>query len=257
MKKIMMGMVLAGMSMSGWAACSYNFDATQAQISAVFPSLNPIKMTNLSGSHVQATISSTSDTDFFVAVSSDIANKQQVIFNNGSYDLPVGDLTIPTTGVLVYEYELKAPASLNSGEQVHLGFLLGVGTYGLSGSSGILAAKYEQQEELLGVVGYNNGQTTDGQTYPTTGTNVNRIGIYFDQTAKKWGTIINGVNKGYVGTLSHAVDNYSFRISAGVEGVSANSSSIGKSFSIELITDKNKFKYTYPSGAMDLCGNVI
>ncbi|MEG0343512.1 MAG: DUF4882 family protein [Acinetobacter sp.] len=255
MKRIIMGMVLGGATISSWAACNYDFDATQAQVSSVMPGLNVTKMTNLSKSKVQAIVSSTSGTDFFVAMSSDIATKKQVLLNNNSYALPVGDLIIPTSGVLVYEYELKAPINLNSGEKITVGPLFGVGTSGSSGSSGVLVANYEQS--TVGVSGYNNAQITDNQVYSSTGTGVNRIGIYFDQTAKQWGTIINGINKGYIGTLNHAVDNYSFQFSVGISGVSTTSTSIGKVVSLELITDKNQFQFTYPSGAKDICGNTI
>ncbi|MCU4416152.1 DUF4882 domain-containing protein [Acinetobacter bereziniae] len=255
MKKLTIAMLTGVMSASGWSACTYNFDATQAQISAVLPSLNPIKMVNLSNSKTQILISSSQNTQYYLALSSDIANKKIALMNSNSYLLPKGDINISTPGILAYEYEIKIPSNLLYGEQITIGPLLAVGTSGSSNSSGIIASQYDSNN--LGVVGYNNFQTSNNQNYATNVSGTNRVGIYFNQSTKNWGVIINGVNKGYVGHLDYAVDNYGFQFSVGTSGFSQSSPSIGKSVTLELVTDKNQFQFTYPTGTKDICGNTI
>ncbi|WP_287911859.1 DUF4882 family protein [Acinetobacter sp.] len=255
MKKLTIALLTGLMSASGWSACSYNFDATQAQISAVLPTLNPIKMVNLSNSKTQILLSSSQNTQYYLALSSDIANKKIALMNSNSYLLPKGDLNIPTTGTLAYELEIKTPLNLLYGEQITIGPLLAVGTSDSSNSSGIIASQYDSNN--LGVVGYNNFQTSSSQNYATNVSGKNRIGVYFNQSTKNWGVIINGVNKGYVGHLDYAVDNYGFQFSVGTSGFTQSSPSIGKAVTVELITDKNLFEFVYPSGAKDICGNTI
>lgn len=255
MKKLTIAILTGLMSVSGWGACTYNFDATQEQISAVLPSLNPIKMVNLSNSKTQILLSSSQSTQYYLALSSDIANKKIASINSNSYLLPKGDMNIPTAGILAYEYEIKTPLNLLYGEQITIGPLLAVGTSGSLNSSGIIASQYDSNN--LGVVGYNNFQTSSNQNYPTSVSGKNRLGIYFNQSTKNWGLIINGVNKGYVGHLDYAVDNYGFQFSVGTSGFVQSSPSIGRSVTIELITDKNLFEFVYPVGTKDMCGNTI
>lgn len=107
------------------------------------------------------------------------------------------------------------------------------------------------------------GSTVDGATgmieLPLTSTTdgYQKIGIYVNQDTKQVGVIYNGVNKGYVSTNPSKINSLAFTNGMAYYGTDSTSPNIGKVHSVELITDKNQFQFTYPTGTKDICGNVI
>ncbi len=67
------------------------------------------------------------------------------------------------------------------------------------------------------------------------------------------GLIFNHQNYGYIGTLPSKLDNLFFMIPVVYGNIAA--SDLNQEVSIELVTDKSKFKNTYPTGTKDICGN--
>ncbi|WP_445406171.1 DUF4882 family protein [Acinetobacter seifertii] len=84
-----------------------------------------------------------------------------------------------------------------------------------------------------------------------------RVGIYINQNSKQVGYIINGTNYGYLNiVMENKLGNISF---AGVinQNPFANSALTGKSVGLQLVTDKSKMQFTYPTGAKDICGVAL
>ncbi|WP_433848163.1 DUF4882 family protein [Acinetobacter proteolyticus] len=104
MKKLILGTLFCVSSISStFAACTYNFDATQNEISAYSPGM--LKFPNISGQ--QASFNVTADTGVkgYMAVSSQYLSTSK------------GDIAPPSTGVFAFEYKFKVPTnSLTSNE---------------------------------------------------------------------------------------------------------------------------------------------
>lgn len=257
MKKIILGTIIGAASIgSTSAACTYNFDATAAQLAnlntgtSLFPNVNNQK--------VGFNITPNLDTIGYSAFSSAYAANKSP--NNNSGD---GDITLPATpGIFAFEFKFKVPTYLLSGQEGLTFFpLAGIGTYN------------NQQSQAIAIVYSNNVATYPGKNefrlfMNFTGNSFNMpvvatpsgyqtIGIYVNMTTGQVGVIHNGVNKGYVATLTKWFDKFAFAANAGQYQFANNSSSIGQEVSIELITDHTKLQNTYPTGTTDICGNTI
>lgn len=84
-----------------------------------------------------------------------------------------------------------------------------------------------------------------------------RVGIYINQNSKQVGYIINGTNYGYLNiVMENKLGNISF---TGVinQNPFANSALTGKSVGLQLVTDKSKMQFTYPTGTKDICGVAL
>jgi hypothetical protein len=253
MKKLTIALATGLMSMSGWSACTYDFNATQAQISTVFSGFQ--KFPNIVGQIASTTIAATQLNSplMYVAANGNAITGQ----SNGS--------AVPQNGVFAYEYKFKLPATLlQNKEQMILYPNYADAYYG--SKKGQIIVMYANH--LEGSVNPNNvsfviGSTLDGATglieVPVSGTSdgYQKIGIYVNQDTKQVGVIYNGVNKGYISTNPDKINSLSFTSGLTYYGIDSLSPNIGKVHSIELITDKNQFQFTYPSGTKDICGNTI
>ncbi|OUT27677.1 hypothetical protein H125_05091 [Acinetobacter nosocomialis P020] len=84
-----------------------------------------------------------------------------------------------------------------------------------------------------------------------------RVGIYVNQNTKQVGYIINGVNYGYLNlTMENKLKYISF-MGAINQDHFANSALTGKTVGLQLITDKSKMQFTYPTGTKDICGVAL
>ena len=115
-------------------------------------------------------------------------------------------------------------------------------------------ADQPNSHELFIIVGDNYVQK-----FPVTGSTngYQRFGFYVNQDTKKVGLIVNGVNKGYIESFTNKPSAISFQMGSGYTRLAQNSPVLNQEVSIELITDKNQFQFTYPTGTKDICGNVI
>ena len=90
---------------------------------------------------------------------------------------------------------------------------------------------------------------------PIEGIPQQNLGIYLNQNSNQIGLIVNKNNLGYVATLLSKPKDFTISLEAGFSGFEANSPYLNKTMSLELVTDKSKFKNTYPTGTKDICGN--
>ncbi|MFT0693731.1 DUF4882 family protein [Acinetobacter bereziniae] len=254
MKKLTIAVLTGLISASGWGACSYNFDATQTQISTVFAGFQ--KFPSILGqktSYITAVTPENSPLMFIAANGNAISGQ-----SNGS--------VVPQSGIFAYEYKVKVPTTLlPNNEQIFM-YPNYADAYYDNNAKGQIAVVYGNH--LLGSTTPNKvalgvGSTTDGTSgmieLPLTNTTdgYQKIGIYVNQDTKQVGVIYNGVNKGYVSTNPSKVKSLAFINGMTYYGIDPTSPNIGMVRSVELITDKNQFYFTYPTGTKDICGNTI
>lgn len=250
--------------------CQYNFDATQQDYDTwnlQNPGYMPItQFPEIKGQKFSFIVSSApTDEDayvYYVATS-----KAQLNSTNEN-----GDFSIPQTGIIAFEMQLKIPTPPPTGDSSYTSsFLLTGGTsngYTIHSNFGFQSGTYdpdfgENPPDLTYSLRYQlsngSGPTTVGyyqNTKVTTNTdNYQRLGIYINQLTKQVGFIFNGVDQGYQSTLPAALENLSFNIDSGVSIYSNHLD--GQELSSELITDHNALQFSYPQGTTDICGNVI
>lgn len=253
MKKLTIALATGLMSMSGWSACTYNFDATQVQISAVFSGFQ--KFPNIVGQK----------TSFTTAVTPENSQQMYIAANGNAISGQSNGSAVPQSGIFAYEYKIKVPTTLlPNNEQIFMYPNYADAYY--DNGKGQIVALYANH--LLGSTTPNKvtigvGSTVDGATgmieLPLTSTTdgYQKIGIYVNQDTKQVGVIYNGVNKGYVSTNPSKINSLAFTNGMAYYGTDSTSPNIGKVHSVELITDKNQFQFTYPTGTKDICGNTI
>ena len=249
MKKIMMGMVLAGMSMSGWAACSYNLGGTMAGMLA-FPSVTNQKATFV--------ITPTTTQLEYAALNPNFDQNSMILS---------GDIQFVSNGIVAFELDSTViPTDLPDPESiVQVYTFLGVDAnnkphyLSIAYSNNTAIQNYERSLVLLqsGPDENGNSKIITGDVKPYSADVKQNIGVYINQNSNQYGLIINDVNQGYVGSFSSQIKKGVFKISASIDKIPANSTNIGKPLSVELITDRSKMKNTYPTGTTDICGNVI
>lgn len=253
MKKIAISVLITGLisitNIVHAAQCTYNFNATQNEITAYDSSL--LKFPTIVGQTASFNIGIDSGVKSYMAVSSQYLNTNR------------GDISTPNTGIFAYEYKFKVPNYvLPSGEALAFFPLGGVGFDG-SSSSLIIFGAYTNNtaslpnENTLKI--YINDLSAEKIELPitTTAGGYQRLGVYINQTTKQVGLIFNGVDKGYLGSFPNKLDSFAF-INIGAQyGVTTGSPTIGTNVSIELVTDHTALNFTYPAGTKDICGNVI
>jgi len=249
-KRLIIGTLISvGTIGSAFAACTYNFDATQAEISTVYPGFE--KFPIVSGQSTGLSLSATS--------------KMYVAANSQALQGKVNVIIPPQSGIFAYEYKFKVPSVLlPNSEQIMTYPNFAEGAY--AGGKYQLIAMYTNH--LQGSANPNSvafivGSTKDGSTglleipVSNTADGYQYIGFYVNQDTKQVGVIFNGINKGYISNHVDKIQGLTFTNGYSYFGLDATSPNIGLSQSIELITDKTKFKFLYPSGAKDICGNTI
>ncbi|OTG80384.1 DUF4882 family protein [Acinetobacter sp. ANC 4648] len=250
MNKIYFG-ILLGSALSGnvLAECSYNFDATQAQINTIYP-----HMTLFPDLINQKATFTTQGSETYIAINkNDIAGMK-------------GVATTPQSGIFVYEYKMKVPGTLLSTNEQMLGYPTAV-AFNDAGNVGIgfvyINNLHNPSTPRLNALSFGifteNGQHYDAGILPISATNdgYQYFGIYINQDTKKIGFILNGVNYGYVQSIQSKIHSVNFTNTIGFSEIGSNSTIYGKNYSIELITDGSKIVQTYPSGSKDICGNTI
>ena len=261
-------------SLNSAPVCQYNFNATQEDFdlwnnehpdfpTKIFPSINGQKF----GFKVEPTPESEYGYVDYVATS-------KVDSPNSINE--IGDLTIPHTGIIAFEMELKIPTSTLGSSS------LGNSTYHSSsiGFSGITNNGYtirsnywfdmggydpnfgENPARLHYYVAYrlsdNSGPDNPyykGQNMTNNSNGYQRLGMYINQNTKQVGFIVNGVDQGYQSTLPAPLENIRFSVSSSI-GIYSNQL-FGQELSNELITDRNALQFNYPQGTTDMCGNAI
>lgn len=258
MRKILLGTVLftAVIYHPVFAQCSFSFNATQAQIQQAYPNASStiLKFPSVNGMKVSYT----------VTANPDMNQKINYYAKNGDgYSI-----TLPNTGIIAYEYQVKVPTSVISGNG-NIVFLPTIGGgYGTDQAPFSVMITYSnnfdptKNQNQIGVHVYydNNGAGGTSDRFfnvNTTSTGYQRLGIYINQDTKQVGVIFNGVNVGYIGTASTKPVNYFFEMNLGQYAIPAGNAVVGQEISQELILDKSQLQFKYPVGTKDLCGAVL
>ena len=259
MKKIILGLSIGLASVTSWSACTYNFDATQAQLDQLAPGLG---LTTISGQKIELTISPTSTPKGVFGMSKAIAAKRIQLNDPGKQ--VEGDKSIPTQGIFAFEYKVKVPTFLLANNESILSWPGMVSGINGNDAFGIMvtynnnfAGTYTPNGFGVGI--YDKTFVLASKTLPTQNTadGYQKIGIYINQDTKKVGVIFNGVDQGYIGSFNTKVDNLSFLHDIQHTVIANNSTAIGQQLSLELITDRSKFQFTYPTGTKDICGTTL
>ncbi|AZN68666.1 DUF4882 family protein [Acinetobacter haemolyticus] len=254
MKKIILGPLISVITMgSSFAACTYNFDATAAQIAqfdssaARFPVVNNQK--------VAFNVIAENDVKAYTALSSDYIATRIA----GGDD---GDIAIPTSGIFAYEYKIKVPTYLLNGDEALLFAPLGAfGTLNNQNTQSITLTYWNNTSTNPNKNEFKLFMNMTGNSFDmpvvATPSGYQTIGIYVNMDTRKVGVIYNGVNKGYVAPITQPFNRLAFANLAGQYNFANNSSNLGQEISIELITDSTKLQNTYPQGTKDVCGTTL
>ena len=290
MKKIILATIVgvSGMSNS-FAECTYNFDASLQDLKA-FEIAKAGNSTNYRYVEQVANINNANQSGYDVIryysnknVDTFLASKKYIQFKTQyPFDTPdnvvIVDKAISSSDIFAQEFifdvnNLKVNLGNNS-QMYEYGFII-------TGSS---ESKVELTLNLMFAKGNNysgvlNGDAIAslGATYKSDGNghltylSANRtnnpvevpadgkvrVGIYVNQNTKQVGYIINGVNYGYLNlTMENKLKYISF-MGAINQDHFANSALTGKTVGLQLVTDKSKMQFTYPTGAKDICGVAL
>lgn len=257
----LLAIVAAGQAM---AACLYTLDATNSQINSIGAQPFNIKVDQ----RVRSPIAASTGTLHYAVGS------QAMIGNILSGSLQ-GDKTIPTTGIVAFEYrvpyfpstkpvdnganeqggEIDSRISIMSYDAVDDAKLSAI-FYVHSGKNGI--ASYPESARAGGTISSGGALTTVPTTPLSLPLSTNfRVGVYLNQDTKQLGLILNGINQGYVFNYDKALKNIGFLISSTRSHINATDPVVGAYAGGALITDAADISYSYPSGAKDICGNTI
>lgn len=254
--------------------CKYNFDATQEDYELwnnehsdywsmkIFPLITGQKFSL----KVEPSPESEYGTVEYVARSKATLNSSN----------EVGDLTLPHTGIIAFEMELKIPTSAlgnsslgnsayyssaigfngvtNNGYTVRSNYWFDMGTYDPDFGENPARLYYSVAYRLSDNSGPDNPYYK-GQNMTNSSNGYQRLGIYINQSTKQVGFIVNGVDEGYKSILPAPLENISFSVSS---AISIDAEQLfGQELSNELITDRNALQFNYPQGTTDMCGNAI
>lgn len=274
MKKLTIAMLAGLMSASGWSACTYNFDASLSQVQTMLgysvPNLTLFPQN--ANQKVSLTLQqgmpagSAGDYRINIAVSSAYANNM-IAKKNGNSTL-LGDKSLPTNGLVAFEFSFKVPNELSQKGQL-VTFPIGAGGNMDNGKLFQLMTMYGNNTDSTIPDGYNNDFffliNAEGGTqlelkringsHVSNSAQLQEIGFYLNQTSNQIGLIVNGVNHGYIYTLPSKAKNIGYLIDAMYQNIDAVD--VNKLFSIELVTEATKMTQTYPTGTKDICGNTI
>ena len=274
MKEILLGTMISLITMgSSYAACTYNLNATQAQVDAANAlggrqaSLMPtINLTEQKGTavigHSGNSVDQIATSSNFISngsISSTLTDKAvlgsnivatEFVFDISNIkDIPLGtsheiqQLAVQILGASNSKNELSLDLAYsvvnNDPNYTNGGYVTLTGVTTKLDSTGQLEAK-DFDRKLISVATPSDGKV--------------RIGIYFNQVTKQLGYIINGTNYGYLNiNAENALSNIGFQA---VSQPSPNTASkfLGKQVSIQMITDAPNIQFTYPTGSSDICG---
>jgi hypothetical protein len=274
---------------SVFAECTYSFDATLQDLKALeaakaanatnhryIEKVANINGTNQSGSDLISYYSN-KDVDLYLASKKYAQFKTQYVFDTPD-NVVLVDKPIATSDIFVQEFIFDVnniKINLGTSSQFYeYGFLI-------TGSSEnkvelTINLMFTKSNNYSGIV---NGDsiTSFGTTYKSDGTgyltflsaarNSNpiqipadgkvRVGLYVNQNTKQVGYIINGMNYGYTNLIMENKLKYMSYTGVINQDHFANSALTGKTVGLQLVTDKSKLQFTYPTGAKDICGVAL
>lgn len=277
MNKIILGLLISsGLSINTYAACTYNFDATQAQVDAKNAAggrqiklMSPISITEQKGT---ATITYVGSTPVDQVVTS------SKLISITSSQTPLVDKAIVGTNIVATEFvfdasnlknvvlgdsyetqqmafQILGASNLKNEISIDLGYaLINKDSTRADGSYVTLIGITRTRDSSGSVVVKDIAQKLIPITLPSDGKV--RVGLYFNQVSKQVGYIINGTNYGYLNLIAeNALKNIGFN-GVGIQSPNPNSKFLGKTVSVQLITNKANMQFTYPTGTTDMCGNA-
>ncbi|WP_173910761.1 DUF4882 family protein [Acinetobacter sp. Marseille-Q1618] len=305
MKKIILGLSIGLASVTAWSACTYNFDATQAQLNilyggapngTLYPNVTGQKFgfnllaglpVGASGAYrVHAAASKAYLDKAIAAQSTQNATLNRSLITNKlsnqtknlslrslnqavSQQVEAGDKPISQTGIIAYEFNFKVPDNLTpDGQVIH--FPIGIGGDTVNGNGYAIAIFYGNQYSTEASSSTNGFAAVIGSMNLATGTQdqkeialfnvtnpaqIQKVGIYFNQSSNQIGIISNGQNLGYVYTLPGRAKNVAFSLASAYRDIQPTD--LNKEVSIELVTDSSKITGQYPTGTTDICGVAL
>jgi hypothetical protein len=289
-KKIILATIIGVSAMSNsFAECTYSFDANQQDIKA-FEVANSahaasyryaelvanLNNANQSGSdliryysnknvdtlftskkYIQFKTQYPSNTPDNVAIvdkaigSSDIF-AQEFIFDVNNLKVNLGNNS------QMYEYGFVITGSSESKVELTLNLMFAKGNNysGVLNGDAIASLGATYKSDGNGYLTYLSANRTNNPVEVPADGKV-RVGIYVNQNTKQVGYIINGTNYGYMNiTMENKLKYMSF-MGAINQDHFANSALTGKTVGLQLITDKSKMQFTYPTGTKDICGVAL
>ncbi|KXZ65485.1 hypothetical protein AVENLUH5627_02775 [Acinetobacter venetianus] len=269
MRKIILASLISVLTMgSSFAACTYNFDATNSQIS----SMGGIPFITQQPQSVSSPI-----TPYRLRF---IDSSQQMAANflNGSV---VGDKLVSNVGIVAFEFKINGFAStkpLNDGELDAQITFYGQDTTNNSMLSGMLwlhsgfngVSAYPESARFGGMLRGGSYNLVNGFPQPINPLvnlapvpvvlpvgNDFRVGVYLNQTTKELGLIVNGINKGIILNYEKTLKNIGFLISSTQNRIDPNDPIVNQNVGVELITDAANMTLSYPTGTTDMCGTTL
>ncbi|WP_416040459.1 DUF4882 family protein [Acinetobacter lactucae] len=290
MKKIILASIMGfcGVS-SAFAECTYSFDATLQDLKAYeaakgggsvnnryIEQVANINSTNQSGYDLIKYYSN-KNVELYLASKKYAQFKTQYVFDTPD-NVPLIDKTIATSDIFVQEFIFDVNninINLGSSSQMYeYGFFLTASSQNRAEFTlNVVFSKGNNysgvmQGHSINLVGLSYKSDGKGMLEPFSLARTNnpvdvpadgkvRVGIYVNQNTKQFGYIINGMNYGYTNlTMENKLKYISY---TGVinQDKFANSALTGKTVGLQLVTDKSKMQFTYPTGAKDICGVAL
>jgi len=252
--------------------CKYNFDVTQEDFDLwnnEYPDFPKKIFPLITGQKFSFTVEPRPESEY--------GNLDYIAINKASLNSTndIGDFTLPHTGIIAFEMELKVPTiALGNSSFGNSSYVSGIGFIGVTNNGYSVRSSYgfdmgtydpdfgENPPRLSYSVAYrlsdNNGPDNPyykSQNMTNNTKEYQRLGIYINQNTRQVGFIINGVDQGYKSTLPAPLENIRFSVLSGISIYSEQS--FTQELSNELITDRNALKFNYPQGTTDMCGNSI
>lgn len=260
MKKLVLGSLITIAATSNvFAECTYNFDANQTQLNAISSGIEPFP--NITGQKASIILQATNTNKLYVATSSGYGNNK---ISDPTKD--IGDVPLSQSNIIAYEMIIKVPNINLSGNSI---LALFPGAFmGTKDGKNVLMNMLVSFNNIPAqpnsiFAGWHVADVSTGNVLSEnllSNSDVNngvRVGFYINQQTQQVGVISNGNNLGYIGSYTVKPSAGYFTINFGAQNIPTGSPIIGKEVSVELITDHAKLQNTYPTGAKDICGNVI
>lgn len=265
-KHIIMGILLGGVAVNGWATCTYNFDATALEIQQMNPGATPpAKKFTIQSQNTGSFLLENKSYQYY-ANSAVLAQSLKNLNSNSG--LVTGDKTLPANGKLAFEFKINDFADIPPGSYtgtssgVHL---TGLNFYGTKngavkfmGTLWVLNSDDAKTKTVaFSLTDMAGGQFGQEYNIPFNTPNGYRVGIYLDQDSKQIGINLNGQDKGYINNtpLSSASE-----IGVQLVGLSGGYPlSLSGAFypSSSLIFDSAQITQNYAAGTKDICGNAL
>lgn len=269
MKTITLAFLTSFLAIShAYSNCEYKLDATSEDLAAYSKDLGlnitMMRFPSQNGSKVGFKLTDLNSDKAFAAMSSKMA--KQVISDMKSNTVSTGDHTLPTTGIAAFEFHFKVPNVLKEKGLIHIFPITFGGKLQNNKEAGFYIVYLNNPNDknkinvFIPIFGSSPDLGSDEisdlkKALPVENTldGYQRMGFYLNQSTNQIGLIFNNKNYGYMDTLPSKLDNLFFMIPALYSNISTSDQN--QDVSIELVTDRNKFKNTYPTGTKDICGN--